>query len=65
VSIEDKHLKTFPNSCHEIFEDPEWGELFYETIFTWLRQHTSALVNASSGNHIRTQTADIPADDLP
>ncbi|MDW8049599.1 MAG: alpha/beta hydrolase [Nitrososphaerota archaeon] len=36
LKVSDKTLKEFPEAYHEIFEDPEWSNEFYETIVGWL-----------------------------
>ncbi|WP_297436305.1 alpha/beta hydrolase [Thermococcus sp.] len=36
LTVEDKMLREFEGAYHEIFEDPEWGEGFHETIVKWL-----------------------------
>jgi len=52
--IKDKQLRVFPKSCHEIFEDPEWGDTFFETVTDWLAQHSSAAGNTTSSNNINS-----------
>ncbi|CAB50498.1 alpha/beta hydrolase [Pyrococcus abyssi] len=39
LKVEDKKLVEFPGAYHEIFEDPEFGKEFEETIIKWLVEH--------------------------
>jgi lysophospholipase len=64
LSTKNKHLHRFPNSCHEIFEDPEWGQQFYEVILAWLERLTSDAIDAAGGNHVHPQTTDVRDDDI-
>ena len=36
LKVKDKALREFKGAYHEIFEDPEWADEFYETIVGWL-----------------------------
>lgn len=39
LKVEDKSIKKFNGAYHEIFDDPEWGEEFHDTIVKWLLGH--------------------------
>ncbi|HOJ93142.1 MAG TPA: lysophospholipase [Dictyoglomaceae bacterium] len=39
LKIEDKKLVEFPGGYHELFEDMEHSEKFYNTIYEWINAH--------------------------
>ena len=40
LKVEDKKLVEFPGGYHELFEDEEYAERFYNTIYSWLNTYS-------------------------
>ena len=39
VSSKDKELAEYPGAYHELFEDPEFSDRFYDKVFGFIRRY--------------------------